>query len=93
MSPIPTWILFGDSLTQYSLSREGWGTGLADLYQRKADILNRGHETYNTRWALEIFGPLFAGDKGAPPALVTIFFGANDASIRERTRHADRGGF
>ena len=74
-------LLLGDSLTQ--LCFEGWGTHLADVYQRRADVLNRGMSGYNTRWYLR-----YAEDNGiwnepGNVALVTIFFGANDAAIKE----------
>lgn len=45
----PTVVLFGDSLTQFSFSEGGWGAGMADAYQRRADVLNRGLSGYNTR--------------------------------------------
>ena len=75
-------LLLGDSLTQ--LSFEGWGSDLANRYQRRADVLNRGMSGYNTRWFLR-----YADDNGiwAEPGnvvLVTIFFGANDAALQEQ---------
>ena len=78
-------VLLGDSITEQSLSPDsGWGALLAARYARRADVLNRGFSGYNTRWALEampyVFGPAaLAG--GGPPALVIVFFGANDASL------------
>ena len=52
----PSVVLFGDSITQFSFSREhnGWGAGLADWYQRSADVFNRGFGGYNSSelWAL-----------------------------------------
>lgn len=42
-------VLFGDSITQQSFSCGGWGARMADAYQRKADVLNRGYSGYNTR--------------------------------------------
>jgi len=74
-------LLLGDSLTQ--LCFEGWGSDLANVYQRRADVLNRGMSGYNTRWYLR-----YAEDNGVfnepgTVALVTIFFGANDAAIKE----------
>jgi len=37
-------ILYGDSITQMSFSAIdcGWGAYIADRYQRRADVLNRG---------------------------------------------------
>ena len=74
-------LLLGDSLTQ--LCFEGWGSDLADVYQRRADVLNRGMSGYNSRWYLR-----YAEDNGiwsepGEVSLVTIFFGANDAAKQE----------
>lgn len=74
-------LLLGDSLTQ--LAFEGWGARLAHVYQRRADILNRGCSGYNT---------VFYGRIPLPDVsnvcLVIIFFGANDASLEdENPRH------
>lgn len=45
-------MLMGDSITQLSFSAtlSGWGTYLADVYQRRADVYNRGFSGYNTDW-------------------------------------------
>jgi isoamyl acetate esterase len=68
-------LLLGDSLTQ--LGFEGWSTSLANVYQRRADVINRGCSGYNTKNFLEYI-PLPACNN---VCLVTIFFGANDASL------------
>lgn len=48
-------ILLGDSITQMSFSSPGgFGAHLADVYQRRADVLNRGYSGYNTNWILEL---------------------------------------
>lgn len=78
-------LLFGDSITQQSFAASdgGWGACLADRYQRRADVLNRGFGGYNTGWFLrfaataEGAADLFDHDG---VVLVTVFFGANDAS-------------
>lgn len=78
-------ILFGDSITQMSFSATdcGWGAYIADRYQRRADVINRGFSGYNTNWFLRYADTdtgktdLFDHDG---VKLVTIFFGANDAS-------------
>mmetsp|Transcript_9966 Transcript_9966/g.32305 ORF Transcript_9966/g.32305 Transcript_9966/m.32305 type:complete len:274 (-) Transcript_9966:83-904(-) len=76
----PTFVLFGDSITQQSNSPGGWGARLADAYSRKVDVINRGYSGYNTRWALLALGKIFP--RGIePPRLVTVFFGANDAML------------
>lgn len=81
----PQIILFGDSITQQSFSSGGWGSGLADNFSRKADILNRGYGGYNTRWALFLLHHIFPLQGLAdPPVAATIFFGANDAALLGR---------
>lgn len=48
-------ILLGDSITQMSFSSPGgFGAHLADVYQRRADVFNRGYSGYNTNWMLEL---------------------------------------
>ncbi|CAD6240515.1 unnamed protein product [Miscanthus lutarioriparius] len=44
----------------------------------EADVVLRGLSGYNTRWALKV---LPRAMEGAAPAAVTVFFGANDASL------------
>ena len=78
-----TFVLFGDSITEQSLVPEGgWGAHLASRYARRADVLNRGFSGYNTQWALEAMPYVFPAGAD-PPALVVVFFGANDASLLE----------
>jgi lysophospholipase L1-like esterase len=72
-------LLLGDSLTQTSF--EGWGGMLANLYQRRADILNRGMSGYNTRWYLRYAQDNGVWEESGNIVLVTIFFGANDAAL------------
>ena len=86
----PKIVLLGDSITQLSFSAtlSGFGAHLADVYQRRADVLNRGFSGYNTDWIIEylstsigqehIFGAS-ENDRNSV-RLMTIFFGANDAS-------------
>ena len=76
-------LLFGDSLTQYSfsLAEEGWGASIADHFQRRADVLNRGFSGYNTEWAKLILPQLISSPEQAD--VVVIFFGANDSSLAE----------
>ncbi|XP_003464983.2 isoamyl acetate-hydrolyzing esterase 1 homolog isoform X2 [Cavia porcellus] len=77
----PRVLLFGDSITQFSFQQGGWGAALADRLVRKCDVLNRGFSGYNTRWA-RIILPRLVGNWDSP-TVVTIFFGANDSSLRE----------
>lgn len=76
----PKILLLGDSLTQ--LSWNGWSATLADVYQRRADVVNRGMSGYNTDWYLR-YAAADSSDvwtQGSHVTLITIFFGANDAS-------------
>eukprot|EP01064_Diplonema_japonicum_P035921 TRINITY_DN7914_c0_g1_i3.p1 TRINITY_DN7914_c0_g1~~TRINITY_DN7914_c0_g1_i3.p1 ORF type:complete len:244 (+),score=37.50 TRINITY_DN7914_c0_g1_i3:226-957(+) len=69
-------VLFGDSITQQSFSVGGWGARLADYFQRRADVMNRGFSGYNTAWALRVMDGMFK--KMSKVELVIVFFGAND---------------
>ena len=81
----PTFVLFGDSITQASFSAQaGWGAMLADTWTRCADVINRGYSGYNTRWAREVASRVFArGGSTSRPALAVVWFGANDAAKPE----------
>jgi isoamyl acetate esterase len=76
-------VLLGDSLTQ--LAFEGWGSILANVYQRRADVVNRGCSGYNTEFYRRMPLPTFSNDDAV--CLVTIFFGANDASLEQENPH------
>lgn len=52
-------VLFGDSLTQYSFDSKGWGAIIANHYQRKCDVFNRGYSGYTTNQAVEMFNTVF----------------------------------
>jgi isoamyl acetate esterase len=84
----PTILLLGDSLTQ--LSFEGWGATLANVYQRRCDVLNRGYAGYNTKFYLRHVLPNLLRDdlsEGSNAVLCVVFFGANDAALREVDPH------
>eukprot|EP00195_Chlamydomonas_chlamydogama_P005506 CAMPEP_0202896324 /NCGR_PEP_ID=MMETSP1392-20130828/5346_1 /ASSEMBLY_ACC=CAM_ASM_000868 /TAXON_ID=225041 /ORGANISM="Chlamydomonas chlamydogama, Strain SAG 11-48b" /LENGTH=254 /DNA_ID=CAMNT_0049581637 /DNA_START=243 /DNA_END=1007 /DNA_ORIENTATION=- len=86
----PRIILFGDSLTEKSFSFGGWGAGLANNYNRRADVVNRGLSGYNTRWALYTMPEFFGDCTKDNTLLVTLFFGANDAAKPDGTPHSAR---
>lgn len=44
----------------------------------------RGLSGYNTRWALKVLPRAMEGAADADPAAVTVFFGANDASLPDQ---------
>ncbi|KAF4663094.1 isoamyl acetate-hydrolyzing esterase [Perkinsus olseni] len=79
-------LLLGDSVTQQSFSGvDGWAGLLADRYQRRADIINRGYSGYNTPMTLEVARHIFKKGSphmaGGPLLLVVIFLGANDSQL------------
>lgn len=39
---MPQFVTFGDSITQRGFA-PGWTSALADAYQRRADVVNRGY--------------------------------------------------
>jgi lysophospholipase L1-like esterase len=83
----PQWVLFGDSITQRGYSVGGWANLLADTYQRRVDVINRGYSGYNSRWAVNVLDHVFPLQ---PPEahgiqLATVFLGANDAALPTRT--------
>lgn len=83
----PRLVLFGDSITEFSFASGGWGAALADHFARKADVVLRGLSGYNTRWALKVLDRAMEGAAaagGADPVAVTVFFGANDASLPDQ---------
>ncbi|KAL5729950.1 hypothetical protein ACHQM5_002837 [Ranunculus cassubicifolius] len=82
----PKIILFGDSITQQSFENGGWGASLANHFCRTVDVVVRGYSGYNTRWAVQVMDKVFPSDvSSSPPLAVTIFFGANDASLPDRS--------
>ncbi|KAK9936545.1 hypothetical protein M0R45_013381 [Rubus argutus] len=82
----PKIYLFGDSITEESFGDGGWGASLAHHFSRTVDVVLRGYSGYNTRWALKVLERAFPGcdDGGEAPLAVTVFFGANDASLPDR---------
>ena len=84
--PRPSILLLGDSLTQ--LCFEGWGAHLANVFQRRADVVNRGFSGYNTKFYLHlpdetVFPGLIATeqDNESKCCLAILWFGANDAGL------------
>jgi len=53
---------------------------LADLYQQKVDIINRGFSGYNSHWGLELL-KRFDDEFPFDIDLVTIYFGSNDSVL------------
>ncbi|WIA38794.1 hypothetical protein OEZ86_002081 [Tetradesmus obliquus] len=76
----PMFVLVGDSITEFSFEEGGWGIQLAELYKRKADVINRGFGGYNTRMGLFVLDEFMNSFGAGRIKLVTLCFGANDAS-------------
>ncbi|EHA8591085.1 putative GDSL esterase/lipase [Cocos nucifera] len=83
----PKLVLFGDSITEESFGDGGWGAALAHHFSRTVDVVLRGYSGYNTRWALRVVERAMDGVclEGKSPMAVTVFFGANDASLADRS--------
>lgn len=78
-------VCFGDSLTQQGYRPGGWLCLLAEAYETKADVVNRGFSGYNTNLALlNAYDIAFAEYTSKAPDVVLICFGANDAAMAER---------
>ncbi|KAI3954341.1 hypothetical protein MKW92_029121 [Papaver armeniacum] len=82
----PQFVLFGSSIVQLSYRNGGWGAVLADIYSRKADILLRGYNGWNSRRALEVVNQVFPKDAAVQPSLVIVYFGGNDSVAPHPTR-------
>lgn len=77
-------ILFGDSITQYSNKQDGFALApaLQDLYSRKLDVVTRGFSGYNTDQGLVMLEEILKAEKqaGSTIKLMYIFMGTNDAA-------------
>ena len=83
-------VLFGDSLTQRGWGEGGWCSSVAHLFQRRADVYNRGYGGYNSRWArylLPHLFPLAADNLTNKHFLIVVWFGANDAALPSENPH------
>ncbi|KAF9389434.1 hypothetical protein CPC16_005792 [Podila verticillata] len=90
-----SFLLFGDSITQYSfdVNERGFGAQLAHLYQRRLDFINRGFSGYNSEEAIHLL-PQFLpkstslADPNTPRAqFLTIYFGTNDSCLPDSIQH------
>ncbi|KAL4867419.1 hypothetical protein BDV12DRAFT_171392 [Aspergillus spectabilis] len=84
--PYDQFILFGDSITQMSSNQElgfGFQPALQDAYSRVLDVINRGFGGYTTAHAVKVFPKFFPTPETASVRFLTIWFGANDASLLE----------
>ncbi|ODM20654.1 hypothetical protein SI65_03707 [Aspergillus cristatus] len=88
--PYDQFIVFGDSITQNSCQRDlnfGFFGALQDAYIRKLDVINRGFSGYNTAHAVKVFPKFFPTPETATVRFMTIFFGANDASLPRNAQY------
>jgi len=56
---------------------------LADTFQRRVDILNRGLSGYNSRMLLEVLPDLVSKEDLGRAKVVVLMLGSNDASFPE----------
>jgi len=80
----PNVLLIGDSLTQQGYSNSGkWVSLLANLFQRKCDVINRGFSGYTTR-SLKHLLPAIVTESLAHDNIATVIcLGANDSNLIE----------
>ncbi|KAI7869344.1 SGNH hydrolase-type esterase domain-containing protein [Spinellus fusiger] len=76
----------------FDVKVQGFGAALADVYQRKLEVINRGFSGYTTKWGLPVLKQLLPTveeqqKRAAKVKLMTIFFGANDASLPVSHQH------
>ncbi|GJE98141.1 SGNH hydrolase [Phanerochaete sordida] len=84
-------MLLGDSLTERSAAPFGLSQLLSDAYIRKLDVVTRGFSGYNTQWILPVFEKVLAKRNErqnlAKIQLLTIWLGANDATLPGEAQH------
>ncbi|KAL7751980.1 isoamyl acetate-hydrolyzing esterase [Sorochytrium milnesiophthora] len=76
--------LLGDSITQFSFSVDfrGWGAQLADRFQRRLDVINRGYSGYTTNDYLRVLPRVVQHlHRIEDCAVATLFLGTNDAAL------------
>ncbi|KAG0051373.1 hypothetical protein BGZ83_003839 [Gryganskiella cystojenkinii] len=89
-----SFLLLGDSITQYSfdVNDRGFGAQLAHLFQRRLDIVNRGFSGYTSEQAIHLL-PQFLPRKGESALskiqFLSIFLGANDACLPISPQHVN----
>lgn len=87
-------ILFGDSITQYSNAQNGFALApaLQDLYSRKMDIVTRGYSGYNTDQGVVVLREVLKADhaENGNIKLMYLFMGTNDAATTFQAVPVDR---
>jgi len=80
----PNILLIGDSLTQQGYSDSGkWVALIANLFQRKCDIINRGFSGYTTRSLKPFLSSLVTENIANDNVATVICLGANDSNLQE----------
>ncbi|KAF2150583.1 SGNH hydrolase [Myriangium duriaei CBS 260.36] len=77
-------VLFGDSLTEFSLDQSfgfSFQAGIQNAYIRRLDVINRGYSGYNTTLCLKVLPYLIAPPSCGRIRIFSIFLGANDARL------------
>lgn len=87
-------LLFGDSITQFSSNQDGFALApaLQHLYARKLDIVTRGFSGYNTDQGLIVLREVLKADNASAGVikLMYIFMGTNDAATTFQAVPVDR---
>jgi lysophospholipase L1-like esterase len=76
-------IVLGDSNTQMGFGESQWLTKIADLFQRKCDIINRGFGGYNSTTLKLMLKQLFSEFENDEICGVLILIGTNDSTNEE----------
>ncbi|PGH29672.1 hypothetical protein GX50_07582 [[Emmonsia] crescens] len=83
-------ILFGDSITQFSCDQGrgfAFSPALQNDYIRRFDIINRGFSGYTSEQAVTVLPCFFPPVHKAKVRLMAVFFGANDAVLPGFQQH------
>ncbi|KAJ3100845.1 hypothetical protein HDU97_001899 [Phlyctochytrium planicorne] len=89
---LPTFIVLGDSLTQFSFNpkENGWAASIQSSYVRTVDVINRGFAGYTTRDMLPLITPILSAYPSSSPThplLLTLWLGTNDAVLEGFSQH------
>lgn len=92
----PTFLMFGDSITEYGFneyparhehdSQFTLGAGLTNAYSRKFQVLQRGYAGYTSREAVKLIEPILEIEHDNKPVtqqirIAYVYFGTNDARL------------
>lgn len=76
-------VVIGDSNTQMGFGESQWLTKIADLFQRKCDVINRGFGGYNSTSINIMLKQLFSEFKTDEICGFLILIGTNDSTNKE----------